>query len=82
MNLDNLAALARVMAAGASLRLATDIPDYVRHALRAAEAAGAFAPEGGPEDWSRPWEDWRTTRYEAKALREGRSPRYLTFRRL
>ena len=29
-----------------------------------------------------PWSDWPGTRYEAKALREGRKPHYLTFRRL
>jgi tRNA (guanine-N7-)-methyltransferase len=28
------------------------------------------------------WEDWLSTRYEQKALREGRVPHYLTFRRL
>ena len=33
------------------------------------------------EDWrSRP-EDWPQTRYEAKALKEGRRPTYLAFRR-
>jgi tRNA (guanine-N7-)-methyltransferase len=31
---------------------------------------------------SDPWEDWLSTRYEQKALREGRPPHYLTFRRL
>ena len=28
-----------------------------------------------------PWPDWISTRYEKKALREGRPPHYLTFRR-
>ena len=28
-----------------------------------------------------PWEDWISTRYEQKALREGRAPHYLTFQR-
>jgi len=31
---------------------------------------------------STPWQDWLSTRYEQKALREGRPPHYLTFRRL
>ncbi|MEO1459331.1 MAG: hypothetical protein AAFV49_17470, partial [Pseudomonadota bacterium] len=35
-----------------------------------------------PADWRQPWADWPGTRYEAKALREGRPPHYLTFRRL
>ncbi len=81
MNEDNLAALARVMAPGAELRLATDIADYVAHALRAVEAAADFALDSGPQDWRAPWEGWRATRYEAKAEREGRTPNYLRFRR-
>jgi tRNA (guanine-N7-)-methyltransferase len=31
------------------------------------------------EDWLHPWVGWPGTRYEAKALREGRRPAYLTF---
>ncbi|HRM76091.1 MAG TPA: tRNA (guanosine(46)-N7)-methyltransferase TrmB, partial [Paracoccus sp. (in: a-proteobacteria)] len=27
------------------------------------------------------WADWPSTRYEQKALREGRAPHYVTFRR-
>ena len=34
-----------------------------------------------PVDWREPWDDWISTRYEQKALREGRTPHYLTFRR-
>jgi tRNA (guanine-N7-)-methyltransferase len=74
-----LSALARVMAAGAEFRVATDIPDYVRQTLEEVPQAGfdlvAQAGAGGA------WEDWISTRYEQKALREGRSPHYLTFRR-
>jgi tRNA (guanine-N7-)-methyltransferase len=81
MNSENLAALARVMVAGAELRLATDIPDYVDHALAALAVSRAFAVQGGPEDWTRPWPGWPGTRYEAKALREGRVPQYLTILR-
>ncbi len=82
MNADNLAALARVTPPGAELRLATDIEDYVRHALRAVAAAPGFVVKGGPQDWRAPWPGWRRTRYEAKALREGRTPQYLVFRRV
>ena len=31
------------------------------------------------DDWRKPWADWPGTRYEAKALRDGRVPSYLTF---
>ena len=34
------------------------------------------------EDWTKPWEGWESTRYEVKAIREGRSSAYLTFLRL
>ena len=74
-----LGPLARAMAPGAELRLATDIPDYVRQALEQVPQAGfvrVAAPDG------RPWDDWLSTRYEQKALREGRVPQYLAFRRL
>jgi tRNA (guanine-N7-)-methyltransferase len=29
-----------------------------------------------------PWQDWLSTRYEQKALREGRVPHYVTFHRI
>lgn len=74
-----LALLARVMVPGGEFRVATDIPDYVRQTLEEVPKAGfdlvSQAGEGGA------WEDWISTRYEQKALREGRAPHYLTFRR-
>lgn len=76
---EHLEPLARVMAPGAEFRLATDIADYVRQALREVPRAG-FARVARRED--DPWPDWIATRYEQKALREGRKPRYLSFRRL
>ncbi len=75
----NLALLARVMAPGAELRIATDIPDYAEHALAAAEAATGF--EVLPTA-AEPWPGWPGTRYEAKALAAGRLPHYLTLVRL
>jgi len=75
-----LQALARVMAAGAEFRVATDIPDYVRQTLEEVPQAGfrlvSQAGAGGA------WQDWVSTRYEQKALREGRAPHYLTFVRV
>jgi tRNA (guanine-N7-)-methyltransferase len=76
---EHLGPLARIMAPGAELRVATDIPDYVRQTREEVPAAG-FAPMPGAMDT--PWPDWSPTRYEAKALREGRKPNYLTFRRV
>jgi tRNA (guanine-N7-)-methyltransferase len=72
-----LAGLARVMAKGAEFRVATDIPDYVRQTLEEVPGAGFdLLHQGGS-----PWDDWLSTRYEQKALREGRAPHYLTFQR-
>ena len=79
---ENLDALARLMRPGAELRVASDIPDYIRHSLQFALSHPAFdwAAECSA-DWLQPWPDWPGTRYEAKALSEGRRPAYLTFRR-
>ena len=74
-----LQALARVTVKGAEFRVATDIPDYVRQTLEEVPQAGfdliSQAGEGAA------WDDWLSTRYEQKALREEREPHYLTFRR-
>lgn len=76
------ARLARVMRPGACLRLATDIGDYARISLLALGASGAFEwTAQGPQDWRVRADDWPQTRYEAKALKEGRRPVYLIFRR-
>ncbi len=72
-----LAALAHVMAPGAEFRVATDIPDYVRQTLVEVPKAGFTLQSQS----ATPWDDWMSTRYEIKALREGRPPHYLTFRR-
>jgi tRNA (guanine-N7-)-methyltransferase len=72
-----LEGLARVMVQGAEFRVATDIPDYVRQTLEQVPSAGFdLVDQGGVA-----WEDWFSTRYEQKALREERVPHYLTFRR-
>ncbi len=76
---ENLAMLRRVMRPGADLRFATDIPDYVDHALAEAKGADGFTLVG--DAVADPWPDWPGTRYEAKALAAGRAPAYLTFRR-
>ncbi|MDO8881469.1 MAG: tRNA (guanosine(46)-N7)-methyltransferase TrmB [Pseudotabrizicola sp.] len=74
-----LALLARVMKPGAEFRVATDIPDYVRQTLEEVPQAGfELISQTGQ---GAAWEDWISTRYEQKALREGRDPYYLTFRR-
>ncbi len=78
---EHLGPLARLMAPGAELRVATDIPDYVRQTLEEVPAAGFDPVAPDPAGRHTPWPDWHPTRYEAKALREGRRPQYLSFRR-
>ena len=79
---EHLEPMHRVLAPGAEFRVATDIPDYVRQALDEVPKAGFEWLAERAEDWRRPWDDWLSTRYEQKALREGRVPHYLTFRRV
>ncbi len=75
---EHLEPLNRVLKAGAEFRVATDIPDYVRQTLEEVPPAGfELVTQGGDA-----WDDWISTRYEQKALREGRTPHYLTFRKL
>lgn len=74
---EHLVPLYRVMAPGAEFRVATDIPDYMRQTLEEVPKAGFTLVSDGPVAW----DDWHSTRYEQKALREGRVPHYATFRR-
>ncbi len=80
---EHLEPLARVLKKGAIFRVATDIPDYVRQTMDQIMARDDFEwLAEGPDDWRKPWSDWISTRYEKKALREGRVPHYMTFRRV
>lgn len=78
---EHLAPLAQVVKPGARFHVATDIKDYVRQTLEEVPKAGFGWTAEGPSDWRTPWSDWHRTRYEAKAIREGRKPHYLTFLR-
>jgi tRNA (guanine-N7-)-methyltransferase len=68
--------LARVLKSGAEWRVASDDPTYQAW-VREVMAAQTLFHVAEPMT-TRP-ENWPPTRYEAKALREGRSPRYWTF---
>ena len=71
--------LQRVMKTGALLKIATDIPDYVRQSLQEVCKHQFSWTATDAQDWRVCWSDWIPTRYESKALREGRRPYYLTF---
>jgi tRNA (guanine-N7-)-methyltransferase len=75
--------LARTLRPGAELRLATDIGDYARTMLVALTRHPSFRwTATRPSDWRTRPPDWPPTRYEAKAVREGRRCTYLRFARL
>ena len=75
--------LAHAMAPGAELHIATDIGDYARTMLLAAREHPGFVWQAcGPEDWRRRAADWPATRYEAKAIAEGRRCYFFSFRRM
>jgi tRNA (guanine-N7-)-methyltransferase len=75
-----LAELARVMKPSAELRFASDIDDYIGWVLARTLRSSHFRwTAARADDWRKPYEGWPGTRYEAKAIREGRVPSYLTF---
>ena len=77
-----LGELARVLRPGAELRLATDDGDYAGAMLLAIGRQAYFQwTANGPDDWRRRPADWPATRYEEKALREGRRCYFLSFHR-
>jgi tRNA (guanine-N7-)-methyltransferase len=77
-----VAELARIGVPGAELRIATDIAAYARSILLTLQQEGSFRWTAAcASDWRTRTPDWPQTRYEAKALREGRRCYYVRFRR-
>jgi tRNA (guanine-N7-)-methyltransferase len=80
---ENLDRIARALQPGGAFRFASDIPGYVEWTLAHLAADARFAWEAeSAADWLLPFPGWPGTRYEAKALKAGRIPTYLAFRRL
>jgi len=79
---DNIARIARALTVGGEFRFASDWAHYVDWSLQRVAPDHRFRwTAESAEDWRQPWADWPGTRYEAKALREGRVPAYLIFAR-
>lgn len=77
-----LAALARAMLPGGRVRIATDHPVYMAHALEVIQRAPGFTwVAEQPDDWVRRPDDWPLTRYGAWAMSEGRPIWYLELER-
>lgn len=83
VNPQSLDLLAKVMKPGADLLIASDIGDYIRTSLLALQQTPNFIwqPESA-KDWRTPPQGWPGTRYEQKAIREGRTPTYLKIKRI
>jgi tRNA (guanine-N7-)-methyltransferase len=78
----SIAALARILRPGGTFRFATDIADYAAWTLvRLLRSPHFDWTAERADDWRKPWPGYAGTRYEIKALREGRTPCYLVFRR-
>jgi tRNA (guanine-N7-)-methyltransferase len=73
-----LPVVARVLRPGAEWRIASDDPTYQAWVEEVFADQPLFTPR--LDTVQRP-DDWHPTRYEAKAIREGRTPRYWIFGR-
>ncbi|MDJ0894529.1 MAG: tRNA (guanine(46)-N(7))-methyltransferase TrmB [Alphaproteobacteria bacterium] len=82
INSETVADLALALEDGAELRVASDVADYVAWTLAHVLADSAFEwLARRPGDWRERPDDWPQTRYEAKAIADGRQPAFLRFRR-
>jgi tRNA (guanine-N7-)-methyltransferase len=79
VNAQNLAHFHRLLKDDGTFLFASDIPDYVDWTREHVAHHGGFAEQG---DATQPFEHWTRTRYETKAIREGRIPAYLTFTKI
>jgi tRNA (guanine-N7-)-methyltransferase len=70
---------ARALREGGRFRFASDIDDYVGWTLTRLLRSPDFDWTGErADDWRQPYPGWVRTRYEAKAVKAGRVPSYLT----
>jgi tRNA (guanine-N7-)-methyltransferase len=77
---ESLDLIARALKPDGHFRFASDIDDYVGWTLaRTLPRQDLIWQASTPQDWITPYEGWVPTRYEAKAVREGRTSAYLTF---
>ena len=78
----NLDRIARVLKPGGKFHFASDIDTYINWTLNHCDKHPQFEWQAQSAlDWQLPYHDWIRTRYEAKAIREERTPCYLRFSR-
>lgn len=80
INQKNLTGIANLLKPGGELRFASDFDHYVNWTLLHCADHPSFTWRAeNSQDWLQPWDGWRSTRYEKKAIKEGRKSAYLTF---
>lgn len=77
VNQNTLGDFARILKPQGEFRFVSDIDDYVDWTLQEVRKNGRFKLSQG--DKKIPPPDWCTTRYQQKAIREGRETTYLSF---
>ena len=83
INQENLCEFARILKKGGILRIATDHKVYKGWALRQLAESSHFRwTAKTSDDWRKEPIDWVKTKYQEKALREGRKPIFLNFEKV
>jgi tRNA (guanine-N7-)-methyltransferase len=81
VNKETLDHMARILKVGSELRIATDHFDYLSWILRFCQQHPNLEWQAEHRsDWIDPPEDWITTRYQEKAIREDRVPAFLSYK--
>lgn len=80
---ETLDLISRALRTGGEFRFASDIDHYVGWTLsRILPRKDLIWQATRADEWRKPWAEWTRTRYEAKAIREGRVPSYVISRRV
>lgn len=83
INPENLKEIARLLKKGGIFQVATDHPVYKKWTLDIMHANRDFKwTAKTSDDWRNPPADWAETKYQRKALKEGRRPVFFEFERL
>lgn len=82
VNPNNLNQLSRLLKAGGILQIATDHQVYKRWVLEQMRSRSDFEwTAKTSDDWRYPPADWHETKYQRKAIREGRKPVFFEYRK-
>jgi tRNA (guanine-N7-)-methyltransferase len=83
VNPENLQELARLIKKGGILQIATDHAVYKRWVMEQMRKNKDFIWTAKcSNDWRNPPADWHETKYQRKAIREGRKPVFFEYQRI